>query len=158
MDGKVGDAGDVGAASAVGGTVLESVESSMMGHLESDVMEILWARGESSVHDVVDQLARPLAYTTVMTTLDRLYKKGLLARRKADRAFVYMPRQSRAEWERKRADEFLAAFLAGPAPSGDLLISCLVDAVGQQDATLLDELERRIRVKRRELDRTRKSS
>ena len=158
MDGAGASAGDVGAASAVGGTVLESQELSMMGHLESDVMEILWARGESSVHDVVDQLARPLAYTTVMTTLDRLYKKGLLARRKADRAFVYMPRQSRAEWERQRADEFLAAFLAGPAPSGDLLISCLVDAVGQQDATLLDELERRIRVKRRELDRTRKSS
>lgn len=130
----------------------------MMGHLESDVMEILWARGESSVHDVVEELARPLAYTTVMTTLDRLYKKGLLARRKAERAFVYMPRQSREEWERKRADEFLAGFLAGPGPSGDLLISCLVDAVGQQDAALLDELERRIRAKRRELDRRKKSS
>jgi predicted transcriptional regulator len=128
----------------------------MMGHLESDVMAILWTRGEGSVHDVAEQLERPLAYTTVMTTLDRLYKKGLLDRRKADRAFVYVPRQSRAEWERQRAGEFLAAFLAGPAPSGDLLISCLVDAVGQQDASLLDELERRIRAKRRELDRRRK--
>ena len=130
----------------------------MMGHLESDVMEILWTRGESSVHDVVEQLARPLAYTTVMTTLDRLYKKGLLDRRKADRAYFYAPRQSRAEWERQRADEFLAAFLAGPASSGDLLISCLVDAVGQQDAGLLDELERRIRAKRKELDRKRRAS
>lgn len=130
----------------------------MMGHLESDVMEILWTRGESSVHDVVEMLARPLAYTTVMTTLDRLYKKGMLERRKAERAFVYVPRMSRAEWERKRAGDFLAAFLAGPKPSGDLLISCLVDAVGQQDAALLDELERRIRRKRRELDRRRKSS
>jgi len=131
----------------------------MMGHLETDVMEILWARGESSVHDVMDRLARPLAYTTVMTTLDRLYKKGLLERRKAERAFFYVPRMSRAEWERQRAGEFLAAFLAGPAgrggAPGDLLISCLVDAVGQQDAALLDELERRIRLKRRELDRRR---
>jgi predicted transcriptional regulator len=129
----------------------------MMGHLEADVMEILWARGESSVHDVVEHLARPLAYTTVMTTLDRLYKKGLLARRKADRAFFYLPRQSRAEWGRKQAVDFLAEFLGGPAPSGDLLISCLVDAVGQQDAALLDELERRIRAKRRELEGRRKS-
>lgn len=127
----------------------------MMGHLEATVMEILWARGESSVHDVVQSLARPLAYTTVMTTLDRLYKKGLLDRRKSDRAFFYVPRLSRAEWERKRAGDFLAAFLSGPAPSGDLLISCLVDAVGQQDAALLDELERRIRLKRKELDRRR---
>jgi predicted transcriptional regulator len=129
----------------------------MMGHLETDVMEILWTRGESSVHEVVEQLARPLAYTTVMTTLDRLYKKGLLERRKADRAFFYVPRLTRAEWERKRAGDFLAAFLASPGGApGDLLISCLVDAVGRQDAALLDELERRIRQKRKELDRGRK--
>ena len=139
--------------------VLESGDSkAMMGHLESDVMEILWAREESSVHDVVEQLARPLAYTTVMTTLDRLYKKGLLDRRKSDRAFVYRPKLSRADWERKRAGDFLSAFLAGPGPSGDLLISCLVDAVGHQDGALLDELERRIRAKRRELDRRGKRS
>src|ERR1041385_116906 len=125
----------------------------MLGHLETTVMEILWAAGESNVHDVVQRLERPLAYTTVMTTLDRLYKKGMLERRKADRAFRYAPRLTKAELERKRAGDFLAAFFAGPKPSGDLLISCLVDVVGQQDAALLDELERRIREKRRELDR-----
>ena len=131
----------------------------MMGHLETDVMDVLWTRGESSVHDVMEQLARPLAYTTVMTTLDRLYKKGLLDRRKAERAFFYVPSMTRAEWERKRADEFLASFLSSPAGApGDLLISCLVDAVGTHDAALLDELERRIRQKRKELERRRKSS
>ena len=62
-----------------------------LGPLEVTVMEILWARGESNVRDVVDRLDRPLAYTTVMTTLDRLFKKGLLARRKSDRAFIYSP-------------------------------------------------------------------
>lgn len=128
-----------------------------MGPLEITVMEILWTTGESNVHDVVERLGRPLAYTTVMTTLDRLYKKGLLNRRKAERAFFYAPRFTRAEWERKRAGDFLAGFLAGPKPSGDLLISCLVDMVGRQDAKLLDELERKIRLKRRELDRGRKA-
>ena len=128
-----------------------------MGHLEITVMGIVWAHGESSVHDVVAKLPRSLAYTTVMTTLDRLFKKGLLDRRKSDRAFLYAPRLTRAEWERKRAGDFLAEFLAGPQPSGDLLISCLVDAVGEQDAALLDELERKIRVKRKELDRRRKA-
>jgi predicted transcriptional regulator len=98
-----------------------------MGHLETDVMDILWARGESSVHEVAAQLPRPLAYTTVMTTL---------ARRKAERAFVYVPRMSRA----------------------DLLLSFLVDSAGGEDPALLDELERRIRQKRRELDRRRKTS
>src|SRR3954447_12081594 len=123
----------------------------MMGRLESTVMDILWATGESSVHDVVARLDRPLAYTTIMTTLDRLYKKGFLDRKKVDRAFVYVPKLSRPEWERKRAGDFLTTF------PGDLLISCLVDAVGEQDVALLDELEQKIRQKRRELDRGRRS-
>jgi predicted transcriptional regulator len=129
----------------------------MMGHLEITVMEIVWAHGESSVHDVAQKLDRPLAYTTVMTTLDRLYKKGLLDRRKFDRAFLYAPRLTRAEWERKRTGDFLTSFLNGSEASGDLLISCLVDAFVEQDAALLDELERKIRSKRKELDRRRKA-
>jgi len=127
-----------------------------LGPLEITVMEILWAHGESNVHDVTQRLSRPLAYTTVMTTLDRLYKKGLLERCKADRAYLYLPRLSRAEWEQKRAGEFVAGFLAAPQTSGELLVSCLVDAVGRHDEALLDELERKIRSKRKELYRRRK--
>jgi len=120
-------------------------------------MEIVWERGESNVRDVSTCLTRPLAYTTVMTTLDRLYKKGLLERRKSDRAFFYSARLSRAEWEQRRAGHLVADLLAGPQPPGDLLISCLLDAVGDRDAAVLDELERKIRLKRKELERRRKS-
>jgi hypothetical protein len=49
---------------------------SAFGHLENAVMEILWTHGESNVHAVIQTLERPLAYTTVMTTLDRLFKKA----------------------------------------------------------------------------------
>lgn len=128
-----------------------------LGHLENKVMEILWARGESAVRDVIERLDRPLAYTTIMTTLDRLFKKGMLERRKEDRAFFYTPRLSKSEWETKRAGDLLTGLLSGPKPSSELLISCLVDAVGAQDMALLDELERRIRLKRKELDERRKS-
>jgi predicted transcriptional regulator len=128
----------------------------LLGHLELTVMQILWDGGESNVRDVAGRLDRPLAYTTVMTTLDRLFKKGLLARRKEDRAFVYSPKYSRGEWDVKRTGELINGLLE-PDRSGELLISCLVDAVGQHDATLLDELERKIRLKRRELERRRKS-
>lgn len=124
-----------------------------LGPLEIAVLEILWGQGESNVHDVVERLGRPLAYTTVMTTLDRLYKKGLLERRKSERAFLYSPQLSRQEWQQKRAGDFLAAFLADPQPAGELLISCLVDAVGSHDESLLDELEKKIRRKRKELGR-----
>lgn len=122
-----------------------------LGTLEMEVMEILWARGESNVSDVVQKLERPLAYTTVMTTLDRLFKKNLLDRRKSGRAFVYSPRFSYEEWEHKRAQGLVAGFLAGPQPSRELLISCLLDAVDQHDKVLLDELEKKVRMRRREL-------
>jgi predicted transcriptional regulator len=124
-----------------------------LGTLELELMEILWSSGESSVRDVVPRLNRPLAYTTVMTTLDRLFKKGLLDRHKSDRAFLYLPSFSRQEWERRRAGNLVAGFLAGPSPSRELLLSCLLDAVGEHDATLLDDLEKKIRARRRELTR-----
>jgi predicted transcriptional regulator len=114
-------------------------------------MGILWECGESSVRDVIQHLDRPLAYTTVMTTLDRLFKKGLLDRRKADRAFLYCSRFSQPNWQRLVAGDLVAGFLAGPESSSELLLSCLVEAVGQHDETLLDELERKIQRRRREL-------
>jgi predicted transcriptional regulator len=124
-----------------------------LGPLEVTVMEILWTHGENNVRDVVDRLGRPLAYTTVMTTLDRLYKKGLLARRKSERAFFYSPILTRTEWEHKRTGDFVAGFLSVAEPSRDLLLSCLVEAVGQHDEALLDELEHRIKMRRKELSR-----
>jgi predicted transcriptional regulator len=130
-----------------------SAGTQALGPLEADVMDVLWKRSEGNVRDVIQALERPLAYTTIMTTLDRLYKKGLLSRRKCERAFIYAPCLSRQEWEHKRAGDFLAAFLAGPQASGELLISCLVDAMGTRDEALLDELERKIKMKRKELGR-----
>src|SRR5579871_6138008 len=120
------------------------------GELESKVMEVLWAAGESSVRDVAERLGRPLAYTTVMTTLDRLFKKGLLERRKEDRAYFYAAKFSRRQWDEKRAGDWLAGLLA--ENKVDVLASCLVNAVNSTDAALLDELEKKIRQKRKELE------
>jgi predicted transcriptional regulator len=129
----------------------------MLGPLEIQVMEVVWQSGESSVREVVEKLENRLAYTTVMTTLDRLFKKGLLDRYKSERAFVYTARLSSHEWERQRAGDLVAGFLAGPQPSRDLLLSSLVDAVGHYDAVLLDALEEKIRNKRRELAKVAKA-
>ena len=125
----------------------------LLGPLEVEVMEVLWNGGERSVRDVVDLLDRKLAYTTVMTTLDRLFKKGLLDRQKSERAFLYSPRVSRQDWERQRAGDLVAGLLAGSSPSRELLLSSLVDAVGQHDISLLEQLEEKIRRKRKELSR-----
>jgi predicted transcriptional regulator len=130
---------------------------SALGRLEIQVMEILWERGECNVREVAGQLARPLAYTTVMTTLDRLFKKGLLQRHKSARAFFYAPRLSRADCQRQIASDFVARFLAGPRTSRQLLISGLLDAVGQHDAVLLEELEKKIQSKRKEISQGQRS-
>ncbi len=128
-----------------------------LGPLERRVMNVLWKGGECSVRGVVQQLGSPLAYTTVMTTLDRLYKKGFLDRRKSDRAFYYSPRVPREVWERKLAGELVQGFLTGPSSSGDGLLSFLLDAVGQHDEALLEELERKVRQRRKELARRSRS-
>ncbi|SRR5208337_3099729 len=125
----------------------------LLGPLEAQAMEVLWAVGQGSVRDVVEQLDRKLAYTTVMTTLDRLFKKGLLDRQKSERAFLYTPRLSHGEWERQRAGDLVSGLLAGSQPSRELLLSSLVDAVGHHDVNLLEQLEEKIRRKRKELSK-----
>ena len=125
----------------------------LLGRLERQVLDILWTRGESNVRDVAAKLDRPLAYTTVMTTLDRLFKKGLLDRRKVDRAFLYSTCDTRQEWQGKQVGDFFKGFLRQPRASSELLISHLVDAAGSHDPALLDELEKKIRLKRKELGR-----
>lgn len=126
-----------------------------LGPLESAVMEIVWRDGDCNVRQVAGRLRQRLAYTTVMTTLDRLFKKGLLERRKQQRAFVYAARVSQAQWLRQRAGEFVADFFGeGAPPERMALLSCLLEAVGEYDAGLLDALEGEIRDKRRQLERS----
>jgi predicted transcriptional regulator len=129
------------------------VPPAALGHLEFSVMEILWDVGESSVGDVRQRLNRPLAYTTVMTTLERLHKKSLLGRRRIGRAFLYSPQLSRQQWEQGRAGELVMAFVDGSGSSRELLFSALVDALGEHDQALLDVLENKIQARRQELSR-----
>src|SRR5436190_20635946 len=71
-----------------------------LGKLERQVLEETWRLGEVSVRDVHRAFTQRVAYTTLMTTLDRLYKKKLLVRRKDGRAFLYSAVVSRDEFER----------------------------------------------------------
>lgn len=71
-----------------------------LGDLEREVMTQLWDAGEPlTVRQVHERVARErdLAYTTVMTVLDRLAKKGVVTQEKQDRAYRYTPAQSREE-------------------------------------------------------------
>jgi predicted transcriptional regulator len=81
----------------------------------------------------------------VLTTLDRLHRKGYLLREKHGKAFVYAPHYSREEFERGVAHEVLGALLG---QGTETALSAFVDLVGE-DAEALDRLESMIRQKRR---------
>jgi predicted transcriptional regulator len=83
--------------------------------LELLCLKSLWSLGEGNVKDVLQIVmqTRSLAYTTVMTVLDRLVRKGKVSRRKVGRAFVYTPEASRDQMRRAALREFLDAFFDG---------------------------------------------
>jgi len=122
-----------------------------LGSLERDVMALVWDRREITVRDACDRLGT-VAYTTVMTTMDRLFRKGLLERRKVGRAFVYSAAASRKEIEGAVASELVHSLIHGETGEPLPILSSLVDAVSERDRALLDELERLIREKRRRKD------
>lgn len=122
--------------------------SVQLGPLETKVMELVWRRGSSSVRDIYLALESSWAYTTLMTTLDRLHKKGLLERTKDGRAFLYSPRLSAQEFEHSIARDVLDMLLGRQSEGVEPILACIVDTVSDHDHTLLDELDRLVKEKR----------
>lgn len=119
-----------------------------LGPLESQVIEVLWSAGECTVREVMKRLPTRSAYTTVMTTLVRLFRKGLLERRSVERKFLYSPRMTREQLQRRIATDAAARFLATPNVSRAMLADCLWRTLLQNDPGLLAELERLIQRRR----------
>ena len=126
-----------------------------LGPLEEQLMQELWRRKSATVRELIEDGAISLAYTTVMTTLDRLYKKHLLDRIAEGRAFRYSPRQTQWELEKAIAGETIRQLLSS-CSEASLPLSYLVEAVSAHDAKLLDELQTLLDQKRRELRQTEK--
>ncbi|MBS0395607.1 MAG: BlaI/MecI/CopY family transcriptional regulator [Proteobacteria bacterium] len=127
-----------------------------LGPLESQLMSRIWQQGAPvTVRDLCRHVPA-LAYTTVMTTVARLHRKGLLLRRRCGRAFVYEPRWARGELAEQAVSRHVASLLTGGEASATLL-SAIVQSVGQHDEALLDELEALVKAERerraRERDR-----
>jgi len=126
-----------------------------LGPLEQQLLHLLWQRGNATVRELLADGELKLAYTTVMTTLDRLYKKRLLDRVAEGRAFRYSPHHTQEELEKAFAGETIRHFLSSGTTSS-LPLSYLVEVVSEHDERLLDELQQLLDEKRRELKRKEK--
>jgi predicted transcriptional regulator len=115
-------------------------------------MQALWTGGAMSVRALRDAFADELAYTTLMTTMDRLFSKGLLERRKEGRAFVYTPRMSPEEFRQGAARGLLGLLMGADRAAARPILFCIVESVSERDRDLLDDLERLVRAKRRALE------
>jgi len=123
-----------------------------LGELETELMERVWARTEVSVRDLHDDMQGRLAYTTLMTTLDRLYKKGLLQRRKEGKAYFYAATLSERQYQESLTQHFFGMVLNDRRHSSAVL-SRFVEAVTEADREMLDQLDEIVKAKRRELRR-----
>lgn len=124
-----------------------------LGRLETEVMQRAWARKEISVRDLHAEMAGRLAYTTLMTTMDRLHKKGLLKRRKDGKAYIYSAAMSEREYQ-ESLTQHLFGIMLGDRQNSNAVLSHFVDAVSKSDAKMLNELEEIVKAKRRLLRRS----
>jgi predicted transcriptional regulator len=112
-----------------------------LGQLEAAVMERLWSWDRPvAVRDVLEDLQRerPLAYTTVMTVLDNLHRKGMVIREKSGRAYLYRPTRSRAT----HTAELMEQALSGTHDRG----TALMRFVEQMSSDEVAELRRLLEV------------
>ena len=122
-----------------------------LGPLERQVLELLWSRGSVTVREVLAEGKVRQAYTTIMTTLDRLYKKGLLDRVADGKAFRYSPRCSAEDLPRLFAVKDMQRWIESSHNSSLPHLSYFVEAIGAHDIRLLDELRELVERKRKEL-------
>ncbi|MCC7202677.1 MAG: BlaI/MecI/CopY family transcriptional regulator [Nitrospirae bacterium] len=115
----------------------------VLGDLEKQVMDVLWNREEITGREVLEEIEkqRVLAFTTVLTVMDRLLKKGLIKRKKRGGVFIYAPSISREEFVRQVSEEVLQGILDISAGSA---ASSFVDILYRTSPDEIDRLSRLI--------------
>lgn len=112
-----------------------------LGELEQIVMDVVWSHGCATVRCVYVevQIKRDIAYTTVMTTMDRLAKKKILKRIKVGKAYEYTPVCSCAELNTRTSRSIIDQLLKN---YGDLAIAQFIGVLDTIDPKKLEELKR----------------
>ena len=108
------------------------VATKALGPLEQRVLKETWGRGEVRVRDIFVSFEKRVAYTTLMTTLDRLFKKRLMDRRKQGRAFFYKATVTAEELESGIQEDLIDGLIGGTRV--EPILACIVDAVSERRA------------------------
>src|SRR5487761_1261181 len=111
--------------------------------LEALVMDEVWRRETATVRDVMDAInkgaSKPRAYTTMMTIMDRLHRKGLLDRRSERNTYIYTPRLDRTEYADARAQAEVDALVD---EWGDVALVHFAKQMGTLDPKRREQLRR----------------
>ena len=126
----------------------------LLGELELAIMGVVWQRGSVTVRDVQAVLAktRPLAYTTVMTVMNRLADKGLLLVDKQDKTYHYRPAQTREAFEAQTVGQVVQSLIADFG--GEIAINQFVEQLSAADPDQLARLAELARLAKEEQDET----
>lgn len=86
-----------------------------LGALQKAIMETVWELGEATVGQVLEQIGRDkaLAYTTILSAMQKLEKRGWLRHREEGRAYIYLPTRSREEESKSSLRKFIASVFGG---------------------------------------------
>jgi predicted transcriptional regulator len=127
----------------------EGTGTAHLGPLERQIHTAVWMRGSATVREVLEDGTIWQTYSTIMTTMDRLFRKGLLGRVLEGKAFRYSALHSPEEVERAAAMSGMRQLLESDRAS--LHLSYFVEVVGAHDEKLLEELQGLVERQREEL-------
>ncbi len=119
----------------------------VLGELEKEVMEFVWANESAMVRDVFEfvKKSRKIAYTTVMTIMDRLFTKKILKRSKKGKTYIYTAGISKNDFFKQTSRKIIRNLVQD---FGDVALAQFVDTLDKFDARKLQELKDSINVKK----------
>lgn len=121
-----------------------------LGHLEQEILDTLWSRGEATGKEIFDRIRRTrgIALTTALTVLERLTKKGLVSKIKGDSVYIYRPAYTKDEFAGKISKEVFKGIFDISTSGAS---ASFVDVLGNADPDELDRLSSLIEQKKKEL-------
>lgn len=122
----------------------------VLGHLEHEVMDVLWSTSKATGKEVLAAIIRrrKIAATTVFTVLERLTKKGLVKKTKGESVYIFSPVYTKEEFAGMVSEEVLKGVIELWSASA---VVSFVDILAEKDPEELDRLSKLISTKKREL-------